>query len=50
MPALECRIIGRVGIMGWGGGGVDTVIILNNRNNRGGWGLDGVEKIVYAIS
>ena len=35
------RIIGGVGIIG----GLDIVIIINNRGGRGG-GLDGVEKIV----
>ena len=44
-PTLESRIIGGVGIIGREGG-LDIVIIINN---RGGWiigGLDGVEKIV----
>ena len=42
---LESQIIVRVGIIG----GLDIVIIINNRgswNNRGGAGLDGVEKLV----
>ena len=37
---LESRIIRGVGIIG----GLDIVIIINNRG--GGWGLDGVEKIM----
>ena len=48
---LESRIIRGVGIIGKGkGGGVsDIVIIINSKegwNNRGGGGLDGVEKVV----
>ena len=38
---LESRIIKGVGIIGWGGGGLEIVIIINNRwggwNNRGAW-------------
>ena len=44
---LESRIIGRGEIIG----GLDIVIIINNRrgwNNRGK--VDGVEKIVSAVS
>ena len=41
---LESRIIEGVGIIRGGGGGLYIVII----NNRGG--LDGVEKIVWAVS
>ena len=39
---LESRIIRGVGIIG----GLDIVIIINNRIIGGGQGLDGVEKIV----
>ena len=39
---LESRVIGVVEIIEGGGGGVDIVIIINNRE----WGLDGVENIL----
>ena len=46
---LESRIIGGVGIIGGGkgrGGGLDIVIIINNRGIGIIGGLDGIEKVV----
>ena len=46
MHTLEFQIIGEVGIIG----GLDIVIIINNRGVGIIGALDGVEKIVQAVS